>query len=273
MGCYRLESAVKQSANEFAVHAQGVVHRDIKPDNLLLTEDDVLKIVDFGVSEMFEKTSDMRTTKSAGSPAFMPPELCVAKHGDISGKAADIWSMGVSLYCLRFGRIPFERPGVLELYEAIKHDPIDFKPVDDPQFVDLMEKILEKDPQKRITMRELRVRYPCFYWNSFTNTTQNHPWVTKDGSDPLLPEEENTSDLVEPPTQSEINRAITATMNNLLTVVSFISTFSCLQSSFDIILDESSEQVQMLAVEATPGVNDWYSRSRCSDRATTITAR
>jgi calcium/calmodulin-dependent protein kinase kinase 2 len=141
----------------FTVHAQGVVHRDIKPDNLLLTEDDVLKIVDFGVSEMFEKSSDMRTAKSAGSPAFMPPELCVAKHGDISGKAADIWSMGVSLYCLRFGRIPFERPGVLELYDAIKHDQVEFKPGDDPEFVDLMGKILEKDPQDRITMKELRV--------------------------------------------------------------------------------------------------------------------
>jgi [calcium/calmodulin-dependent protein kinase] kinase len=112
---------------------------------------------------MFEKQSDMRTAKSAGSPAFMPPELCVAKHGDISGKAADIWSMGISLYCLRFGRIPFERPGVLELYDAIKHDQVEFKPDDDPAFVDLMGKILEKDPQKRITMKELRVWALAFY--------------------------------------------------------------------------------------------------------------
>jgi len=139
------------------VHAQGVVHRDIKPDNLLLTEDDVLKIVDFGVSEMFEKASDMRTAKSAGSPAFMPPELCVTKHGDVSGKAADIWSMGVSLYCLRFGRIPFERSGVLELYEAIKNEQIDFEPDNEPNFIDLMRKLLEKDPNKRIKMPELRV--------------------------------------------------------------------------------------------------------------------
>lgn len=51
------------------LHAQGVAHRDIKPDNCLLTEDDVLKIVDFGVSEMFEKSSEMLTAKSAGSPA------------------------------------------------------------------------------------------------------------------------------------------------------------------------------------------------------------
>lgn len=146
------------------VHAQGVVHRDIKPDNLLLTEDDVLKVVDFGVSEMFEKASDMMTAKSAGSPAFLPPELCITKHGDVSGRAADIWSMGVSLYCLRFGHIPFERTGVLELYEAIKNDDVDFEAENDPEFIDLMRKLLEKDPKKRITMDEIRV---CFPYNFY----------------------------------------------------------------------------------------------------------
>lgn len=138
------------------MHAQGVVHRDIKPDNLLLTQDDVLKIVDFGVSEMFEKASDMMTAKSAGSPAFLPPELCVTRHGDVSGRAADIWSMGVSLYCLRFGKIPFERGGVLDLYEAIKSEQLVLSD-DDPQFVDLMYRLLEKDPKKRIRMEEIRV--------------------------------------------------------------------------------------------------------------------
>jgi [calcium/calmodulin-dependent protein kinase] kinase len=139
------------------VHSQGVVHRDIKPDNLLLTEDDVLKIVDFGVSEMFQKSDDMRTSKSAGSPAFLPPELCVAKHGDVSGKAADIWSMGVSLYCLRYGRIPFERDGVLGMYEAIKTEIPKLPADENPDFLDLMGRLLEKDPEKRITMAELRV--------------------------------------------------------------------------------------------------------------------
>ncbi len=139
------------------MHAQGVVHRDIKPDNLLLTEDDVLKIVDFGVSEMFEKQSEMLTAKSAGSPAFLPPELCVTKHGDISGKAADIWSMGISLYCLRFGHIPFERSGVLELYEAIRTETPYIDHDQDPEFADLMSRLLEKDPAKRIKMAELQV--------------------------------------------------------------------------------------------------------------------
>ncbi|EGC45119.1 calcium/calmodulin-dependent protein kinase [Histoplasma capsulatum var. duboisii H88] len=140
------------------LHAQNIVHRDIKPDNCLLTNDDVLKVVDFGVSEMFQKDSDMYTAKSAGSPAFLPPELCVAKHGDISGTAADIWSMGVTLYCLRYGRIPFEKESIFELYESIRNDEVKYENETDEDFIDLMTNILQKDPTKRIKMPELRVR-------------------------------------------------------------------------------------------------------------------
>ena len=139
------------------LHAQGIIHRDIKPDNCLITEDDVLKIVDFGVSEMFEKTSEMATAKSAGSPAFMPPELCVAKHGQVSGRAADIWSMGVTLYCLRYGRIPFEKESMLELYDSIRSDHLQLENENDRNFEDLITRMLEKDPEKRITMEEIRV--------------------------------------------------------------------------------------------------------------------
>lgn len=143
------------------LHAQGIIHRDIKPDNCLITHDDVLKIVDFGVSEMFTKESDMHTAKSAGSPAFMPPELCVAKHGPVSGKAADIWSMGVTLYCLRYGHIPFEKSNMLDLYDSIKDDALDLEGEQDEKFADLMKKLLDKDPETRITMAELRVRRWC----------------------------------------------------------------------------------------------------------------
>lgn len=140
------------------LHAQGIVHRDIKPDNCLLTGDDVLKVVDFGVSEMFEKDSDMYTAKSAGSPAFFPPELCVVKHGDVSGRATDIWSMGVTLFCLRYGRLPFEKHSIFELYESIRNDEVDCEGETDENFKHLVSRILEKDPKKRIKMQELRVR-------------------------------------------------------------------------------------------------------------------
>ncbi|OXV09372.1 hypothetical protein Egran_02865 [Elaphomyces granulatus] len=191
------------------LHAQGIVHRDIKPDNCLLTNEDVLKVVDFGVSQMFAKDSDMYTAKSAGSPAFLPPELCVVKHGDVSGKAADIWSMGVTLYCLRYGRIPFEKQSIFELYESIKNDEVNLGEETDEDFKDLLHRILQKDPAKRITMRELR----------------DHPWVTKGGTDALLSAEENTAEILEPPTEEEMNNAITHRIRDLVVVMKAANRF------------------------------------------------
>lgn len=197
------------------LHAQGIIHRDIKPDNCLITEDDVLKIVDFGVSEMFEKESDMATAKSAGSPAFMPPELCVAKHGQVSGKAADVWSMGVTLYCLKYGRIPFEKTGMLELYEAIRSDEVPFESESNGDFEDLMRKLLDKNPTTRITIEGMR----------------QHPWVTKQGNDPLLSSAENCADLIEPPSQAEMDNAITGNMAHLLVVMKAVKRFKRLLTS------------------------------------------
>ncbi|KAJ5302590.1 hypothetical protein N7476_009389 [Penicillium atrosanguineum] len=182
------------------LHAQGVVHRDIKPDNCLVTSDDVLKVVDFGVSEMFEKNSTMFTAKSAGSPAFLPPELCVVKHGDVSGKAADIWSMGGHSI---LSPLPFEQQNIFELYESIRSCQVVCEDEPDENFKDLMGRILEKDPEKRIKMRDLR----------------DHPWVTANGADPLLSYEENTAQIVEPPTEEEMNQAITTNMGSLMTLM------------------------------------------------------
>ncbi|KAJ3566005.1 hypothetical protein NPX13_g7296 [Xylaria arbuscula] len=196
------------------LHAQNIIHRDIKPDNLLLTEDDVLKIVDFGVSEMFEKSNEMMTNKSAGSPAFIPPELCQVRHGDVSGKAVDVWSMGVTLYCLKYGRLPFNGQHVLDMYEAIREKPFHLPDGEDPDFVDLITRILDKNSSTRIKLPEIR----------------NHPWVTRNGEDPLLPEEENCSDVVETPNELELNHAFTRKMDHLICVLKAIRRFKGLIS-------------------------------------------
>ncbi|KAL7626562.1 hypothetical protein AAE478_003334 [Parahypoxylon ruwenzoriense] len=228
------------------LHSQGVVHRDIKPDNLLLTEDDVLKIVDFGVSEMFEKPDRMMTSKSAGSPAFLPPELCQARHGDVSGKAADIWSMGVTLYCLKYGKLPFRGDNILDMYEAIRTEEIQLPPDEDKNFVDIITRILDKNSETRLTLREIR----------------NHPWVTKGGTDPLLSEEENCADEVEPPNALEVNHAFTRKMDHLLCVLRAIQRFKGLISKSRTATPESitpqtphaPELAEKEAVPKDPGV-------------------
>ncbi|KAK3673626.1 hypothetical protein LTR78_006531 [Recurvomyces mirabilis] len=243
------------------LHTQGIIHRDIKPDNCLITNGDVLKIVDFGVSEMFEKDSDMATAKSAGSPAFMPPELCVARHGTVNGKAADIWSMGVTLYCLRYGHIPFEKGGMLELYDSIRGDELQLEDERDDNFKDLMVRMLEKDPEKRIAMSHIR----------------SHPWVTQDGEDPLLSAEDNCADLVEPPTEAEMDNAITGNMASLMVVMRAVKRFKRLlhrkrPSSFQGLFGRESKLVAPPAAMRGSGSKSTDPHDRKPMDATLVTA-
>ncbi|EWC45054.1 hypothetical protein DRE_06193 [Drechslerella stenobrocha 248] len=191
------------------LHAQGIIHRDIKPDNLLLNHTNCLKIVDFGVSEMFEKSAAMKTSKSAGSPAFLPPEMCTVGHAEYDGCAADIWSMGVCLYCFYYGRLPFDHDSIMELYESIRSEEVQYSNDTPPELIDLFKRLFQKDPAQRITMDELRV----------------HPWITNNGKDTLLSKAENVADIVEPPTEDEIKNAITKSIRNVVAAVKAVSMF------------------------------------------------
>ena len=101
-----------------------MIHRDIKPSNLLRADNGEVKIADLGVSDEFDGL-DARLTATAGTPAFTPPEcLNTGASGDFSGKAVDIWSLGVTLFCLVTGRLPFPGATVVEVYDKInKEDP------------------------------------------------------------------------------------------------------------------------------------------------------
>ncbi|KAF8979875.1 hypothetical protein BGZ46_004918 [Entomortierella lignicola] len=176
----------------YMVHEHDIIHRDIKPDNLLRSGDNVVKIVDFGVSEMFNKKGDDLTKKSAGSPAFMAPELCRADHGEVSGRATDVWSMGVTLYCLRYGHLPYVSASILEMQQIIRESEFKLPEGEDPRFVNLIKSLLEKDPSKRITIDQLR----------------EDLWVTNDGKHQLISKEANTTNVVTELTDADIAGAI-----------------------------------------------------------------
>merc|ERR1719510_1466252 len=103
------------------LHYQKIIHRDLKPSNLLRADSGEVKIADLGVSNEFDG-QDALLTNTAGTPAFTAPESISYKLGDdpYSGRAADIWSLGVTLYTLVFGKVPFHDENILALYNKIR---------------------------------------------------------------------------------------------------------------------------------------------------------
>nr|XP_023014647.1 calcium/calmodulin-dependent protein kinase kinase 1-like isoform X2 [Leptinotarsa decemlineata]XP_023014648.1 calcium/calmodulin-dependent protein kinase kinase 1-like isoform X2 [Leptinotarsa decemlineata] len=176
------------------LHYQRIIHRDIKPANLLLSDEDRVQIADLGVSNEFSG-SDAFLSGTAGTPAFTAPEaLNDQRQAGFSGKATDIWSMGVTLYTFVYGFLPFHDDNIVGLYSKIKHQNVEFpsQPDISDDLKDLIRKMLVKEPSQRITLPEIKV----------------HPWVTKHGSRPLPSEEENCH-LVEV-TEEDVAKVITS---------------------------------------------------------------
>lgn len=182
------------------LHMQGIVHRDIKPANLLVSLDYVVKISDFGVSfasslgssDEGVQFSDMELAKTVGTPAFFAPELCQTNFSSsastvnissadmqktTSSSSAfpkvnhkiDIWALGVTLYCLLFGKVPFNAESEFKLFDVIVNEELNFPAGPDafhsPQEVtseefesakDLLRKMLDKDSTSRIDIPEIK---------------------------------------------------------------------------------------------------------------------
>lgn len=133
------------------IHSQGVLHRDIKLDNILLDNNNTIKICDFGISRMI--IPDHRMTEQSGTPAFMAPEI-IAGQG-YEGYASDLWSLGVVLYSLLTGTLPFRGNNSIELNENILKGSFNKEIKVSNEVKDLLEKLLNVNPAERITMKEI----------------------------------------------------------------------------------------------------------------------
>ena len=197
------------------LHYQGIIHRDIKPANLLWTKDYRVKISDFGVSYLGKPIREddnheeieeadaanldeaIELAKTVGTPAFYAPELCdldlfdpdkTPHRPQITGQI-DVWALGVTLYGMIYGRLPFYHENEFDMYKKIakedvfiptkrlrgvetnttaamnkykrSDDILDYEDVDE-KLQDLLRRLLHKQPNKRISLRDVK----------------RHDWVT-----------------------------------------------------------------------------------------------
>ncbi|MGQ9791308.1 MAG: serine/threonine-protein kinase [Armatimonadota bacterium] len=143
----RVLSIVKQvaSALDYA-HARGVIHRDVKPDNISLLEDGIVKLTDFGIARLANDLVRTQAGIMVGSPAYMSPEQIVGE--EIDGRS-DVFSLGVTTYELLTGSKPFEASTITAvMHKIIYEQPA---PVEDlsPAIERVLRKAMEKQPARR----------------------------------------------------------------------------------------------------------------------------
>jgi len=135
-----------------SVHEQGVIHRDMKPENILLLECGDVAVFDFGISQWKgERLLRWRGFSTPiGTPCYMSPELLQARAGSVQ---SDIYAVGAVLYELLCGRTPFEEHNDFNfITEHISHDPPDiltFNPTLSPALATVVMRALRRDPRKR----------------------------------------------------------------------------------------------------------------------------
>ena len=128
------------------IHKNGIVHRDLKPENLLITKNNILKLIDFGLSNYYDKNKLLSTP--CGSPCYASPEVISGKNYD--GTSVDIWNTGIILYVMRSGHLPFDDNIRADLYKKIVKCEMKFPEIFGEDVIDLLKKILVNNPKERI---------------------------------------------------------------------------------------------------------------------------
>ena len=147
-----LEIAAEIAEGLAKAHAQGVVHRDVKPGNLMITDDGV-KVLDFGLAKFADSLQLTMAGSTVGTVAYMSPEQARGEEADVR---SDVWALGVVLYEMLTGGVPFKGSYPEATFHAIKNEPV--PPLRIPGTTDheippalemLVLRALEKDPERR----------------------------------------------------------------------------------------------------------------------------
>ena len=134
------------------IHSLNIVHRDLKPENLLLDEKKNIKIVDFGLSNLYGEKEWLKT--ACGSPCYAAPEMIAGKK--YKGLESDIWSAGVILFALICGYLPFDDSDTQMLYRKIMKGEYAIPSFVSTAGTDLIKRVLQTDPEKRFGLEEIK---------------------------------------------------------------------------------------------------------------------
>ncbi len=145
-----IEIAIQISQGLAKAHEKGIVHRDVKPANVMITKDGVVKILDFGLAKLAGGTRLTRTGTTMGTPAYMSPEQVSLLETD---QRTDIWSLGVVMYEMLSGKLPFEGEyDQAVMYGIVNMDPKpvrSLKPEVPIGLESIVGKALAKEPDER----------------------------------------------------------------------------------------------------------------------------
>ena len=144
-----IEYAIQIATGLEAAHEKGIIHRDIKSSNIMITEKDRVKLMDFGLAKMSEGINLTKIGTTVGTVSYMSPEQALGKEADAK---SDIWAFGVVLFEMLTGHLPFE--GDYEqsiIYSIINSEPASISAVTShPSYLEnIVAKCLQKDPEKR----------------------------------------------------------------------------------------------------------------------------
>lgn len=129
-------------------HTQGIVHRDLKPSNIVVEPSGIVKVMDFGIARVVKDTVSRVSSETTGTLAYMAPE----QHLGTSGKATDIFSLGVTLYEMLTGELPYPGPDFyLQKKEMTFRTPSEILPEIKKDLEEIIKKCLQPDPAYRFT--------------------------------------------------------------------------------------------------------------------------
>jgi len=176
------------------LHSQHIVYRDMKPENILIDSQSNCKLADFGLAKE-GVMKNQNATSFWGSPAYLPPELLTNQR---SGKEGDYYQIGIILYEMLVGIPPFYSDNMVILYKSIQKGKYDMPTHITQEAWDLIEKLLERKPKKRLSESDIRDHefFKDINWEYVENKAVPSPLTfdqqVDDLEEPVLKETEST---------------------------------------------------------------------------------